>query len=316
MVRVLLAKNELTQAGRMLETMELDFRGSPAVLNLQAARESAAGNFAAARAFYLKAADRDPHDLEALTGLMSLDLRAGRKNDAVARIDSALTRMPPTVELLELAGSTYADAGNPGRAAELFQQAIELDPDRLQAYGLLGQLYASQQRIDDAIDRYRQVVARDARSVPALTMLGMLYEAQGRTAEAESYYKQVVTIDSRATVASNNLAWLYVAANRNLDEALTLAEAAQRQRPDEPSINDTLGWIYYRKNMPTPAVRHLEISVAGNPRDPVTLYHLGMAYMQAGSRLKAKTTLEQALAMKPDFDGSAEARQTLQTIGG
>ena len=45
-------------------------------------------------------------------------------------------------------------------------------------------------------------------------------------------------------------------------------------------------------------------------------YHLGMAYTQQGDFQKAKRELERALALKPDFDGAAEARKTLTTVGG
>ena len=147
-------------------------------------------------------------------------------------------------------------------------------------------------------------------------MLGMLLEAQGRRADAETRYQQTLQIDPRAAVAANNLAWIYVASNRNLDEALKLAQVAHQELPDNPNVNDTLGWIYFRKNIPAIAVRHLELSVEKKADDPTSQYHLGMAYAQLGEFDKAKKSLERALALNDKFEGALEARQKLAQIGG
>jgi uncharacterized protein HemY len=63
------------------------------------------------------------------------------------------------------------------------------------------------------------------------------------------------------------------------------------------------------------ALQHLESSVKKTPDDPVAQYHLGMAYVQSGDWNKAKTALTRALALKNDFDGAADARRALSTIG-
>jgi uncharacterized protein HemY len=125
----------------------------------------------------------------------------------------------------------------------------------------------------------------------------------------------VLTIDSRAPVAANNLAWIYVAGNRKLDEALQLAQTAQQQLPDEPNVNDTLGWIYYQKKMAAQAVSHLETSVEKSPNDATHAYHLGMAYVQTGDWSKARAALKRAFTLKPDFEGAAEAKKALAMIG-
>jgi Tfp pilus assembly protein PilF len=45
-------------------------------------------------------------------------------------------------------------------------------------------------------------------------------------------------------------------------------------------------------------------------------YHLGVAYSQAKQIEKAKKSLRQALAMKKDFEGAADARKVLAELGG
>jgi Flp pilus assembly protein TadD len=146
-------------------------------------------------------------------------------------------------------------------------------------------------------------------------MIGMLLEAQGKADEAEQTYRQVLTIDRRAAVASNNLAYMYVSTGKNLDEALQLAQTAKEQLPEEPHVSDTIGWIYFKKNMVSAALPHLESSAAKTPDDPIANYHLGMAYMQAGELDKAKQSLSRALKITGEFDGAADARKTLAALG-
>ncbi len=195
-------------------------------------------------------------------------------------------------------------------------KAIETDPNRLEAYGLLASFYASQGKLPDATDQYRKIVARSPDSVAANTVLGMLLEAQKLLPEAEKQYQKVLGLNPHAAVAANNLAWLYVSSNRNLDEALQLAQTARQQLPDEPHVADTLGWITTGRILASQAVPLLESSVQKNPNDPVGHYHLGMAYVRAGDIDKGKQALEKSLSFKSEFDGIADARKTLAQIGG
>ena len=47
--------------------------------------------------------------------------------------------------------------------------------------------------------------------------------------------------------AANNVAWVLAEHGGNIDEALNWAQVAKEKMPQDPSIMDTLGWIYYKK---------------------------------------------------------------------
>jgi tetratricopeptide (TPR) repeat protein len=96
--------------------------------------------------------------------------------------------------------------------------------------------------------------------------------------------------------------------------ALQLATSAKQQLPDNPDVDDTLGWVYYKKNLPALAIPPLEESLRKRPDTPEVLYHLGLAYAKMGDAGKARETLERALALKPAFAGHDVARQTLNSI--
>ena len=70
---------------------------------------------------------------------------------------------------------------------------------------------------------------------------------QGKTAEAKTRYERALAIDPNAAVAANNLAGSYSDSGGNLDVALQFAKTAKQVCPNQPAVNDTLGWISTRR---------------------------------------------------------------------
>jgi len=315
LIRSELLAGDLSAASTDLAALEKAFPNAIGVVKLNALVQLASRKPELARAAYERVLKASPRDLEALSGLMQVEVNAGHAKEAAARVDEYLKGATPTVDLLMLAARAHGTAGNGPRVEELLKQAIEADPERLQAYAMLGRYYAGQRRLDEAVARFRDVIARNPNSVPAGTMIGMLLEAQGQIADAEQQYGRVLAVDGRAAVAANNLAWIYVDSNRKLDEALQLAQVAQQQMPDEPNVNDTLGWIYYRKNLAAQAVPHLEMAAKGAPNEASHQFHLAMAYVQTGDWPKARDAFKRVLAMKPELAEAPEAKKARAMIG-
>jgi predicted Zn-dependent protease len=87
---------------------------------------------------------------------------------------------------------------------------------------------------------------------------------------------------------------------------------AKEQVPDNPFMSDTLGWVYYKKNVYSRAIVYLKDAADKMPNQPVVHYHLGMAYYKNGQMELAKKELARALQIDPNFPGAAEAQEVLQ----
>ena len=85
-------------------------------------------------------------------------------------------------------------------------------------------------------------------------MVGMLHELQNNKEEAKRWYEKALVADASAPVAANNLAWLTAEQGGNLDVAMQLAQTAKARLPDSPQVDDTLGWVYYKKGLHTLAI--------------------------------------------------------------
>ncbi len=314
LVRVWLAQGQNARATEELASLRRDFPNALGVLTLTAAQQLAAGELDAARASYVKVRSASHGDLEALAGIVNIDLRRGRTKEAIATVEESLKSVAPSGGLFVIAARAHLAASNSPRAEELLKKAIEVEPARLGAYSLLGVIYARQNRLAEAERNFAEIVKRNPSSVSGRTMLAMIYDAQRRLPEAEKAYKEVLAVDPDAPVAANNLAWIYASSGKNLPDALQLARTAYKQLPNEPNVNDTLGWIYYQDKRFADAIKHLEASVKAGTNDPSIHYHLGMAYANFGESDKARQSLTRALAFNVEFDGKPEARKALDAL--
>ncbi len=313
LVRSLIAAGELAAAERELEPLARAASGSYEV-ELSVGRIALGRrNYAAAQKAFERANAANPTGLEALATLSNLDARNNRLPQASARIASALKKRPQDPGLLVLSAQLDAAAGRIPAAEQTLRRVIEASPDHLPAYAALGQLYVRQKNLDAALHEFEELSTRRPRAVGPRTMVAMIHHARGRPQDARAAYHRVLELDSRAVVANNNLAYMYAEDNAELDIALQLAQTAKAASPDDPDVNDTLGWVFYKKGMATQAVGPLLQAIRTQPANPVYHYHLGLVYLQSGDRSKAKASLEHALSMGY-FAEAAAARKALEGI--
>jgi tetratricopeptide (TPR) repeat protein len=312
-VRALLTQGELQRAEFELKQLVARFPKSAEVQTQMGMLLGRKHENAAARTRFERALELEPDHTEAVAGLVALDLSAKNHAAARARAD-ALVGARSTAPNLALAGRTYASTGEFSAAEALLRRAIDQDSSYLPAYAALGQLYVVQGRLDAARAEFEAFVQRSPKSIAALTMLGVIEQSKGNIKGARDRFEQVLQIDPEAAVAANNLAWIYGEDGGNLDVALQLAQTARRRLPDAAEVNDTLGIIYYKKNLAPSAVAALRVSAEKDPTNPLYHYHLGLAYAKAGDTARAAQALQRALALKPDFDGAQDARSLLTTL--
>ena len=145
-------------------------------------------------------------------------------------------------------------------------------------------------------------------------MLAQSLVAGGRVEDAKARYRKILQAEPNNANALNDLAYLMADSGEKLDEALTYAQRGTQFAKDpglKTSLSDTIGWIYVRKNMNDLAIQTFEPLVSNDPRNSTYLYHLGVALLQKGDKLKAKTELQAALAAKPGPQDEAKIRELL-----
>ena len=271
-------------------------------------------NSGPARAAFERALKIDPDRINALAGLVTLDLQESHVDAAKARLDAALKRTPKDSSLLLLAAQV-AYRGKDLTATERFARgAVEADPTNLDAYTLLGGLYLDTKQVDKGIALYRDAAKRQPKAVGPPIMVGMLYQMQNNPREAQANYEQALAIDKTAPVAANNLAWLYSETGGNLDLALQLAKTAKAGLPDRPEVDDTLGWVLYKKGQFNEALPSFQQCIAHDPRNPSYQLHLGLVYAALSEKDKARDALQKSLSLNGSGADADAARRALADL--
>ena len=268
----------------------------------------------------------DTTNFIALNGIINQYSRTHELDKAQSRVDQALSQYPNVSWLHYLKGQVYGYQNNASAAEAEFRRALEIDPNYLVAYSALAALYISSKQEDRAIAEYRKILAIRPDNASVYTLIGMLEDSRQNFDAAADNYRKALQIDQNAAIAANNLSWLYAVTGKgNIDEAVRLAQGVVQKNPNVAGYADTLGWVYYKKNLFGAAVEQLQKAVdldeavarATNGSPSATYkYHLGMALKGKGDKEGSRRALEAALRLgeKTPFADAEDAKKALATL--
>ena len=213
-----------------------------------------------------------------------------------------------------LKGGLYLSKGDAAAAEGSFRTAIQKNPNLLAPYYALAGIYLRDQKADQAIEQFKQLIAVNPKQAGPHMMIAVIYDSQKKLDLSEKHYRACLEADPTFAPAANNLAYILAEGDRDLNEALKYAQAAKAALPEDASVADTLGWVYYKKGLYDSAIAEFKASLAKAPENPTIMYHLGLAYAKKGETDKARAELERALKLGDKFDGAEEAKKTLAEI--
>ena len=268
-------------------------------------------NDAKALAYFEDALTRKPTAVDALAQIAMIKVAQGKANEARERVNTQIEASPNNPLFYNLLGQLWMQAKDTGQAEIAFKKAIELDNSLLSAYMNLGLVYQIAGKTDQAAKEFEAVLAKDPKVIQAHMVLGIIHEGRKEYDRAQTHYEAILKLDPRFAPAANNLAWILVEQGGNLDVALSHAQTAREQQPNDSHIADTLGWVYYKKNANLLAMSLLKEAVEKLPNEPVVHFHYGMAQQKNGDQAGAKKSLQTALKLSQTFTGSEEAKKTL-----
>ena len=266
-------------------------------------------NPAEALKLYESALVSDDKNFDALSGTIGIFNRQKQFVQAHAKIDEFLgknaDRNDVSAALHYLNADTFLAEKNTDSAEAELKKAMELDENYLPAYSAYASLLIARNQTDSAVEQYKKAVEKKP-SATLYTLIGMLEEARSNSPEAEKNYRRALEIAPETPIAANNLAWLIADGGQgNLDEALQLAQSAVNKNSNVAGYYDTLGWVYFKKGLYSPAVEQLKKAVALDESDvkrtganpnPAYRLRLGTALASSGDKLSARREVETSLA--------------------
>ena len=300
--------------------------GDPVVYNSLALAAIADNNAQDAITSFETALKVDATNFDALNGLITLYAKNQEIDKAHAQIDRALAAYPNLAALHYLKAQVYGYQQNASMVQAELNRTIELDPNYLPAYSALASLYINTKQQDLAIAEYQKIIARRPDNATPYTLIGILEFERKNYDVAVDNYRKALEKDPNSIIAANNLAWLYAVTGKgNLDEAMRLAQGVVQKNPNVAGFIDTLGWVYYKKNLHTAAVEQLRKAVSINeaeararnvPASATYQYHLGMALKETGNKDESRRALQAAIKLgeKAPFAEVEDAKKMLAEL--
>ena len=264
---------------------------------------------------------------------------------------------PDDADMLINAGLTAFDAADYAQALGFFERAIEVADDdagdgqqksgartfRANSLDMLG-------RYPEAVRAYEEVIEETPDWWEAHANLGICHARNNRMKEAEAAFRRGLEYCPGSPEIRDELAAHLLAEEKNLDEALALAEeavalgrdeirhlytlgevrlalgdeegSAEAYRsvlaldPDDPNAHLELGLYHERRGEVAPAEEHLMEALKGDPNNPRALYSYASLYYATDDLVTAEELLVRAVAADPEYSPALSALASIRARSG
>ena len=180
-------------------------------------------------------------------------------------------------EILYNLGIVHSKQGLHKTAVQYFEKLLALPFTFVEAQKVKKLLSYSKilsNRFEEALIQLHDIIKLSADDDVAHSLLGYCYEKMDRIEDSIAAYKKVITINKTDVNAFNSLAYLLAKKGIDLDRALLLAKKALEKNPESAAYNDTIGYVYMKRNQGDLARRHLKKALVKDPTSSEIRSHL------------------------------------------
>jgi len=268
--------------------------------------------------------------------LIAIDLEEGNFDSAEARLGPLMGERGSTAMALYFLGQLAEMRGDDARAVQnyrlLADSSIALSArtaaarllikhgDRKNALALLdeyatqnpeesievgaarAQLLAQDGDVDAALQGLDALLLRYPDHPNLIYQRATVLETGGRTREAVATFEAALKERPADPQLTNALGFTLADHNMKLSRAEQLIKDALKVSPDNPAIQDSMGWVLYRRGRTGEALPILERAWT-NSRDSEIAAHYGEVLWKAGDEGQARYIWQQALTRSPDHKG-------------
>ncbi len=209
----------------------------------------------------------------------------------------------------------YEKLGDLDAAINVLKEYMASESDRNPLfYALLSSLYMTKGDNVGAMNLMENAITLYPDNSQLLFEYGLVLEKNNMTEQAVLIMEQVLEMDPDHAEALNYLGYTWADKNIHLEKALEYILKANKLKPDNGFIIDSLGWAYYRLGDYQQAAKHLERSLELEENDPHIYDHLGDVYRALNKFSKAKEVYKKAYELFQDETEKAAIQQKIDAL--
>ena len=233
--------------------------------------------------------------------LISAHLRRGDLDKALLAIDGLEKKQPDKPLAANLRGRTLLAKKDVAGARKSFEHALTLDPQFFPAVSSLAGLDLADKKPEDAKKRFEAVLAKNPKNSQALLAIAEL-AARNNASKDEVSALITKAIDANPTEAMPRLLLIeYYMRNKDLKQAMSVAQNALTTLPDSPEVLEALGRVQLQSGEQNQALSSFNKLTAMQPLSPKPHLLLAEAQLAAKNKDGATQNLRKALDIKPDL---------------
>jgi tetratricopeptide (TPR) repeat protein len=255
-----------------------------------------------------------PGDRRGFIGVTETMIAQGRMDEAIKVTQKAVESEPERRDLKLFLANDYKRAERYDEAIQIYQKLLDKEPKNPDLLFRAAETLRLKGDLNASMENFRRCSQAAPADTTCLTLLAMILQGTGRDDQAKPIYEQILKIAPDHPVALNNLAYIKAQEGVDLDQALTMAQRAVQRAPGSLDLNDTLGWVYIKKNLSENAVHICSDLVQKDPNNPTFHYHYAMALAQKGDKPSARSEYEKALSHKPSKEEEQKIHEQLNKM--
>jgi tetratricopeptide (TPR) repeat protein len=280
--------------------------------------QAAQGRYQEAEDLFRRVIELEPANSRGILAIAQVYLAQKKDDEALRFLQSEAAKAPARRELHLAIGNIALQSAKYDLAVAEFQRILDSIEKNSSAaadlYFRMGEAYRLKGDLDFAVAILRQAQAMQPANLAILNMLAFTLESAGQRQAAGDQYRKILELDPNSGLALNNLAFLLADTGADPPLALAYALRARQLVPNEPTITDTLGWVYLKLNRAEVALPLFQEAVEQDPRRATYRYHLAAALELKGDHVAARRESEAALKSNPTKDEEQKIKELLQQI--
>ncbi|WP_342616460.1 tetratricopeptide repeat protein [Rhodoferax sp. GW822-FHT02A01] len=207
--------------------------------------------------------------------------------------------------------ANLARQGKLDKARALIRSAPELQPeDARTKVNMEVQLLRDSRQYQAAYELLKQAAQNNPDDVDYAYDLAMAAEKLDKVDEMETLLRQLIAARPDYYQAYNALGYSLADRKLRLDEARELIRKALEAAPNDPFIQDSMGWVEFRSGNLAQARQILQDAYRNRP-DPEIAAHLGEVLWSLSLKPEAQAIWKEGLAQSPDNE---TLRETIKRL--